>query len=100
MTWQKLVTSLLGLALLAVSGAGVTHWRASAREAAAEAAYPPEGQLLTIEGRQIHAVMRGEGPDLVLIHGSSGSVRDFTFGLMPELIKRYRVIAITPKAPT
>ena len=94
MTLQKLVTSLLGLALLAVSGAGVTHWRASAREAAAEAAYPPEGQLLTIEGRQIHAVMRGEGPDLVLIHGSSGSVRDFTFGLMPELIKRYRVIAI------
>lgn len=94
MTLPKLAASLVAIALLVAGGAGVTHWRASAREAAAEAAYPPEGQLLTIEGRQVHAVVRGDGPDLVLIHGSSGSVRDFTFGLMPHLAPRYRVIAI------
>ncbi len=94
MTLPKLAASLLGLALLVAGIAGVTLWRASAREAAAEAAYPPEGQLLTVEGQQVHAVVRGEGPDLVLIHGSSGSVRDFTFGLLPELAERYRVIAI------
>ncbi len=94
MTLPKLVTSLAGLALLVAGGAGLTHWCASVREAAAEAAYRPEGQLLTIEGRQVHALVRGEGPDLVLIHGSSGSVRDFTFALVPELAERYRVIAI------
>ena len=48
---------------------------------------------MTVEGLRIHAVVAGSGPDLVLIHGASGSARDFTFGLLPELADRYRVIA-------
>ncbi|QBF31717.1 alpha/beta hydrolase [Thalassococcus sp. S3] len=34
----------------------------------------------------------GDGPDLVLIHGSSGNTRDMTFSLAPKLAERYRVI--------
>ncbi len=93
MTLKKLVTSALFAAALAGIGTGLTQWRAGAREAAAEAAYPPEGQFVTVEGLRIHAVVAGSGPDLVLIHGASGSARDFTFRMLPELSARYRVIA-------
>ncbi len=59
----------------------------------ANAAYPPRGQLLEIDGVQVHAVVMGEGPDVVLIHGSSGNARDMTFDLAPRLAETYRVIA-------
>jgi pimeloyl-ACP methyl ester carboxylesterase len=91
MTLKRLAASLL-IATLGL--AGFTHWRASAREAAAETAYPALGGFVTVEGQRIHYVMQGNGPDLVLIHGASGSVRDFTFALMDRLAKDYRVIAV------
>lgn len=87
-----LVRALLLLLLLAALAAAATLWRAARREAAAEAAYPPEGQLLDVGGVQVHAVVMGDGPDLVLIHGSSGNTRDMTFSLAPRLAERYRVI--------
>ncbi|WP_367890169.1 alpha/beta fold hydrolase [Rhodobacter calidifons] len=74
--------------------AGVTHWRASAREAAAEAAFPPSGQFVTVNGRRLHYEIAGNGPDLVLIHGASGSLRDLTFAFRDRLTDRYRVIAV------
>lgn len=69
----------------------VTLWRAGQTEARAEAAFPPEGQFLEVDGHKVHAVVMGSGPDLVLIHGSSGSTRDMTFHLAPILAERYRV---------
>ncbi len=91
MTLPKLAASGL---LLLVLMAAVTHWRASAREAAANAAFPPEGGFVTVEGKRIHYVVKGSGPDLVLIHGASGSLRDFTFALVDQLAQDYRVIAV------
>ncbi|MEM6341124.1 MAG: alpha/beta hydrolase [Pseudomonadota bacterium] len=70
----------------------IVQWRARAREMAAEAAYPPVGQILSVEGVQVHAQVMGEGPDLILIHGASGNVRDFTFDFAQRLTERYRVI--------
>ncbi|WP_431299555.1 alpha/beta fold hydrolase [Tabrizicola sp. BL-A-41-H6] len=90
MTLPKLAASAL---LILVVMAALTHWRASTREATANADFPPDGQFVTIEGRRVHYVMRGSGPDLVLIHGASGSLRDFTFALMDRLAQDYRVIA-------
>jgi pimeloyl-ACP methyl ester carboxylesterase len=86
---SKVIITLL---LLIVIGAAVTLWRASAREAAAEAAYPPEGQILDVGGRKVHVVVRGTGPDLVLIHGASGSTHDMTHSLVGKLETDYRVI--------
>ena len=40
----------------------------------------------------MHVVVRGQGPDLVLIHGASGSTRDMTFELVKHLEDRYRVL--------
>jgi pimeloyl-ACP methyl ester carboxylesterase len=91
MTLPRLAASLL-LAVAAL--AGVTHWRASAREAAAEAAYPPSGQFVTVNGLRLHYEMKGEGPDLVMIHGASGSLRDLTFALRDRLTDRYRVTVV------
>ncbi len=91
MTLPKLaVSALVLLAFLAA----LTLWRASAREAAASAAFPPDGQFVTVDGLRIHYVMKGSGPDLVLIHGASGSLRDFSFALIDRLAQDYRVIAI------
>ncbi len=78
---------------LAATGAAVTEVRAALRERAALAAHPPEGVITEVDGRRVHSVTRGNGPDLVLIHGASGSTRDMTFGLMPRLESRYRVTA-------
>jgi pimeloyl-ACP methyl ester carboxylesterase len=91
MTLPKLAASVL---VLVVALAVVTLWRASARETAANAAFPPEGQFVSVDGHRIHYVMKGSGPDLVLIHGASGSLRDFTFGLVDRLAQDYRVIAV------
>jgi pimeloyl-ACP methyl ester carboxylesterase len=89
MTWTRLAASLL---LAAALGAGAVAWRAAARERAAEAAFPPLGQFVTVEGLKVHAVVMGEGPDLVLLHGLSANARDFTFSLAPRLARSYRVI--------
>jgi len=91
MTLPRLATSLL---IAALTLAGVTHWRASAREAAAMTAHPPTGGFVTVDGRRLHYEMAGQGPDLVLIHGASGSLRDLTFGLRDQLTNRYRVTVI------
>ncbi len=91
---MKLAASLLVLAALLLTGCGVTAWRAAEREAAAEANYPPEGQFVTVDGLRVHAVVTGEGPDLVLIHGSSGNTRDFTFSFVDRVKDDYRVIVL------
>lgn len=86
------VKALISLGLFAAVLAGITIWLAARKEASAEVAYPPEGQILDVDGVAIHAVVMGEGPDVVLIHGSSGNTRDMTFALAPILAKSFRVI--------
>lgn len=70
--------------------------RAAAREAAAEAASPPHGQFLSIEGRRVHALIQGPdtpgAPDLILLHGASGNLREFD-ELGARLARHFRVIA-------
>jgi pimeloyl-ACP methyl ester carboxylesterase len=90
---MSLMRLAVSLALVAIVAAGATVWRAQSREGAAVAASPSEGAFLTVDGLRVHYVMAGAGPDLVLIHGASGSLRDYTFSLIPRLTDTYRVIA-------
>lgn len=85
------VKLLIALVILALFWAWVLH-RAARHEARAEAEFPPLGQFLVVEGHRVHALVMGEGPDLVLLHGSGGNLRDLTLSLAPELAKSYRVI--------
>lgn len=49
--------------------------------------------MLAIGRHRVHVLQRGTGPDLVLIHGASGSSRDVTFTLVDQLATDFRVIA-------
>ncbi len=80
----------LAIATLALSL--LTACSARERTKRAEQDFPPTGQILDVGGVQIHAQVEGSGPDLVLIHGASGSTRDMAFTLLPLLKDRYRVI--------
>lgn len=84
---------LLGCVLLIAAVTIVTLWRAASNERAAEADHPPAGQFIDVGGTRVHYVEAGEGPALVLIHGASGNVNDWTFDLIDRLSDRYRVIA-------
>jgi len=86
---SKLKWAALGALAFVAGCAGL----AEKREREARAAYPPIGQLLDVGGTQVHAWTQGTGPDLILIHGASGNLRDFTFDLAGRLSERYRVIA-------
>jgi len=62
-------------------------------EATSEAAFPPTGRFVELDGRRIHVHMQGSGPDLVLLHGAYGNLRDYTFDLAGRLAGDFRVIA-------
>ena len=85
--------ALAVLALLLAGLAGLTLWRAASREAASEAAHPPAGRFVEVRGTRVHYVEAGTGPSVVLIHGASGNVNDWTFDIVGRLSDRYRVIA-------
>ena len=88
---MKLALILLGL--VAVFW-GVTLWKAARHEARAQEAYPPLGQFVTVDGVRLHLLQVGQGPDIVLIHGASGNMRDFTMDLVRRLSDRYRVTVV------
>lgn len=72
----------------------VVQWRATAREAAANRNYPAQGRMIDVDGTPVHVLVAGSGPDLVLIHGASGNVRDWTFDFVDRISDRYRVIMV------
>ncbi|WP_407526921.1 alpha/beta fold hydrolase [Methylobacterium oryzisoli] len=72
-------------------GRAVTAGRASA----AEETTRPSGQFVEVDGLQVHYIARGKGRPVVLIHGNGTMAEDFAIsGLVAQLAKRYRVIAI------
>ncbi len=54
---------------------------------------PPEGAFIDLPQGRIHAIVRGDGPDLVMIHGANGNARDFSFDLIERMAEEFRVIA-------
>lgn len=84
---------IAALSLAAVAGCAVaTDRHATSRTAQAERDFPPEGQMIDVNGRQVHAVVAGRGPDVIMIHGAGGNAREFTFDFLDRLKDRYRVI--------
>ncbi|KAA2316890.1 alpha/beta hydrolase [Pseudooceanicola sediminis] len=82
---------ILTIAILLLCFAVATIVRSAQRRIAIEAEYPAEGQFLNVDGHTVHSLQMGSGPDVVLIHGASGSTRDFTFSLASKLAEEFRV---------
>lgn len=83
---------MLVLATLVLALVALVQWRAHAREAQANMAYPPQGRVIDVDGTPVHVLVAGSGPDLVLLHGASGNVRDWTYEFTDRVADRYRVI--------
>lgn len=77
--------------LLLLGLIGLTQWRAALHEGRAETSHPPQGRIILVDGHRVHGIVLGQGPDLVLIHGSSGSTREFSFSLAGKLAQDFRV---------
>lgn len=88
----------LGALMLLVGCAAAIDARADAREAQWMAEHPPVGDLIVVNGRQVHlresGRAAGTAPDLVLIHGANGNLRDFTFDLTQRLERDFRILAV------
>ncbi|SLN42417.1 4,5:9,10-diseco-3-hydroxy-5,9, 17-trioxoandrosta-1(10),2-diene-4-oate hydrolase [Aquimixticola soesokkakensis] len=97
MILPKLATSpsVVILILIALFSA-VSVARAMVRERAVERANPPLGRFVMVDDHPVHLWEAGDpnAPSVVLIHGASGSVRDFTGDLGPQLASRYHVVAL------
>ncbi len=91
MTLPRLAARLAFAGLLAAGSGVLIDRRGDSRADAAEEAFPPLGAFIEVEGRRVHYVQEGEGPDLVLIHGASGNLREFTFRFLDRVKDRYRV---------
>lgn len=85
---------LLLLAILLIAGSYINHRWQSPRE---EAAYPPPGQMVAVNGHRLHVYSEGERGDLTLVlmsgSGTTAPVLDFK-GLTSRLADDYRVVVV------
>jgi pimeloyl-ACP methyl ester carboxylesterase len=64
------------------------------RARAAEKALPAYGKITKVPGGTIHWTEAGQGPTIVCIHGLASNHYDFTYGMMKDLARDHRVIAL------
>ena len=86
-----LLTPILIIALIV---AGLVLFAANTARKV-EAAVPPCGQFIEIDGQRLHYVdTGGTGPAIVMIHGLGGTLWNFTYALVDKLSGEFRVIAV------
>ena len=59
-----------------------------------EKALPPRGRFIDIDGARIHYLDEGSGPVLLLIHGLTGQMLNFTYSLLDRLTGDFRVVIL------
>jgi pimeloyl-ACP methyl ester carboxylesterase len=86
-----LLTPILIIALIVV---GLVLFAANTARKV-EAAVPPCGQFIEIDGQRLHYVdTGGTGPAIVMIHGLGGTLWNFTYALVDKLSGEFRIIAV------
>jgi len=79
-------------AILIALAAGLFFFtRSTARRI--EAAMPPAGRFVDVPGARLHVVERGQGPAVLLVHGLSGQLGNFGYGMIEPLARDFRVVA-------
>ena len=89
----KSVTKAMILLGIILACALLVAARNTSRQQSLEAEFPPQGEFLIVDGKRVHVIVRGEGPDVVLIHGASGSALDMMQAMGDDLAQKHRVIA-------
>lgn len=82
---------LLSLALLLAAALALFSWRSTRR---IEAFLPPCGRFVDIDGQRLHVLDQGSGPALLLLHGLCGQMGHFNYGVVDELARSFRVVAV------
>lgn len=56
---------------------------------------PAIGEIVELDGQRLHLVDQGpvDAPALILVHGASSNLKDFSSSLLPALAQRFRVLA-------
>jgi len=80
--------------IVAVIVAGLA-WFAANTARKVEAAVPPCGQFMEIDGQRLHYLdTGGTGPAIVMIHGLGGTLWNYRYALVEKLSGEFRVIAV------
>jgi pimeloyl-ACP methyl ester carboxylesterase len=74
-------------------GGGLAVFSAAAARKA-EAAVPPAGTFIEVNGDRVHYVDRGSGPPILLIHGLGAVLQSFAPSLVSDLARDFRVILV------
>ena len=96
---RVLIVCVLGLAFVAVVLAVLrligSRWMAD-KEVAAGDTLPPgvPGRIVVVRGHRVHVVERGDGPAVLLVHGTAGTTLDWEGYVLDTLAQRHRVVAI------
>lgn len=81
----------VGAAAAVLAGSALFNRRSAKR---AEAACPPEGEFIEVDGVRLHYVDRGDGDVVVLLHGNGVTLQDFeASGVLGSASEQFRVIA-------
>ena len=58
-----------------------------------ERTYPASGELVPVDGHDVHVIRQGtSGPLVLMIHGASANAREFTWTLAPRVEADMRVL--------
>ena len=87
---MKLAVLTIGIFICVAIG---LVWMTKREVTRTERNFPPVGNFVEIDGYRVHYVDEGAGPAVILIHGASGNLRDWTFSMTARLSDRYRVLA-------
>ena len=86
----------LGILLLIIVTVGIAFGYDRYALEGVAAMYPPDGDILTIDGMDVHTVCRGTGDEtLILFHGFAGGAIDM-LPLMEALQSDLRVCTLRP----
>ena len=58
-----------------------------------EVVHPPLGSFVEVEGVRLHFLEKGKGTPVVLVHGASITLLDWTASIFDDLAKNHRVLA-------
>jgi pimeloyl-ACP methyl ester carboxylesterase len=88
---MHLILFLAGLVAVVLAGAALFTWRTARR---IETFMPPGGRFIDVPGARLHVREAGSGPAILLVHGLAGQLAHYNYGVLEELARDYRVIAV------